>query len=80
MHHVFNTELHLETPTCFDALMHHHHHQGVLLTYQSYTPVNIEPVSPHTMCWRRAYPFQALLIAYCYQVVTICFQHVKCVY
>jgi len=59
MRRVINTELYLATPTCFDASMHHHH-QGVLLIYQSYTPVNIQPVSPRTKCWRQAYPCQAV--------------------
>jgi len=47
MRRVFNTELYVNTPTCFDDSVHHHY-QAVLLLYQSYMSVNMQSISTHT--------------------------------
>jgi vacuolar-type H+-ATPase catalytic subunit A/Vma1 len=60
MRRIFNTELYVKTPTCFDASMHHHHHhhQAVLLLYQSNMPVNMQSKSARTLKVLKAYRYQ----------------------
>jgi len=60
VHCVFNTSLHLKTPTCFDASMYHQH-QGVLLLCQVTCQLKCSPLVL-TLKVVKAYRYKAVNI------------------